>query len=79
MILFKANTQYKTKKEKKEKKRLKRSQKICSFVSTHSAQYRRQENDKIAMALFNRNKHTLPKSLKNDEYKENRNNDTMNK
>lgn len=65
------------------KKKLKHSQKrtptnICSFVSTHSAQYRRQEHDEIAMAPFNQNKHILQKSRKNNEYKENRN-DTMNK
>jgi hypothetical protein len=36
--------------------------KICSFVSTYSAQYRRQVHDEIAMAPFNQNKHILHKT-----------------
>ena len=36
--------------------------KICSFVSTYRAQYRRQVHDEIAMAPFNQNKHILHKT-----------------
>lgn len=75
---LKAKTQYKHKEKKLKRSQKRTPTKICSFVSTHSAQYRRQEHDEIAMAPFNQNKHILQKSRKNNEYKENRN-DTMNR